>query len=266
MRTRSACARSASASWRATPRTTSTSTGTTTTRTLTCAPPQTALPARARQPGPSARRAAPADRRPRRSGAGLGVGRRGDVEEAQDEAPQHTDAGREAAGRQPEQELHRGPPQPSGPSPPAPAPRPASPGRRAPARSPPRLPSPPAAARDHGVRQVPQARAELPVRHDGATPPPAPPLLRGVWRGWPLHPPAGRRQVRPRVSLPPAHPCQAPQPAVCPRRLCFKSSEGRKCYEIYTETKGAHSLTASVRHSFLTVRLACGAARFGYGR
>ena len=119
MRTRSACARSASASWRATPRTTSTSTGTTTTRTLTCAPPQTALPARARQPGPSARRAAPADRRPRRSGAGLGVGRRGDVEEAQDEAPQHTDAGREAAGRQPEQELHRGPPQPPGPSPPA---------------------------------------------------------------------------------------------------------------------------------------------------
>ena len=126
MRTRSACARSASASWRATPRTTSTSTGTTTTRTLTCAPPQTALPARARQPGPSARRAAPADRRPRRSGAGLGVGRRGDVEEAQDEAPQHKDAGREAAGRQPEQELHRGPPRPSGPSP-----RPQPPGPRA---------------------------------------------------------------------------------------------------------------------------------------
>ena len=141
---------------------------------------------------------------------GLGLGRGGLVEEAQGhEATQHADAGRQEAECQPEQELHRGKAAAAcaqaGHQPRPPRPRPSH--RLADAHWPRAT-----AAGHNGVRQVPEARAELPVDHHPSAPPPAATLLRGVRRGGAVYPPAGWRKVHPRTRLPAASAPQHPPP------------------------------------------------------
>ena len=174
---------------------------------MTCAPPR-----------PSPRPAlSSAHRPPLIAAAGLGLGRGGLVEEAQGhEAAQHADAGRQEAERQPQQKLY------GGASKPAPRPWPISP-----------PPAPRAADRLTRARH----RAQL--------------LDIMEYDKYPKHVP----NYLSITTLPPRRPprhfcvvCGEAGPYTHPldgARLCFKSSEGRKCYEIYTETKGARQQNAT---------------------